>query len=332
MLDPDLPCIRTLKANLLLFAELGTETDVRKIEWEWSQRVIFVLKKLQTTSQMASKRVLVILTEVVKERGYDYVFGNTYLCLRVTDWVGKEKEREAIIFGKVSSKTPKDYISEQREKMRAAVQARPAPSSDPTLPAAGPSGARASTSSSSEDDEDEDEVVSVPVTAKTPVKFTCTKDGVKLSTLHVPADAQLTVTPIKEYNKSIRGRLDWTDIMKVQLLRTYVLVAEDPSAKKSSEKAKAPFLGNFKADKAGRDPLIMSQGIKVEDDKFKLKDFAAPDTLAQIMSFRGLTGQPKNQGLAWFVHEGVKDIPNATIKQIRANVDEIVALASNLCE
>ena len=286
---------------------------------------------------MASKRVMVILAKVVKERGYNYCFGNAYLGLRVSDWLGKEKQREAVVYGKVSTKTPRDYVSEQREKMRAAVLARPAPSAEapPAEAAQTPhpaADASSSDSAESKSNDSEDGREFSPVTARTPVKFTCTVDGEVIGTLHVPTDAEVLVTPLKDYNKSTEGRMDWDDDMKVQLLKSYVLVATDPLARKTSAKSKAAFMVNFKKEKSGKDPLLMERGIKVGEDKFKLKSLAAVDTLAQFMAFRGLTGQPSGAGLAELVHQGVSHILNPTIDDVRAEVDGIVALAKSLCQ
>ena len=155
------------------------------------------------------------------------------------------------------------------------------------------------------------------------------------------------MTPVKDYEaKGGRGAqhtpakawegesLKWTDEMKLELLRVWIVKTENPMLRADTPSGKSVF----------KEPMrtLMDEGvgILVRGDKVRLDTLVSEkhgvDTLAgmlQGVQRKGLSGQrqktPGKGGLVHLIDEWLEDKEDKSGEFVRASCDEILEYARN---
>ena len=133
-------------------------------------------------------------------------------------------------------------------------------------------------------------------------------------------------TPAKEWNEC--DRVQFTDVMKLELLRVWIVKTENALIRASTSSGKAPFIKQ-------RLPLLEEGvGIMVGVEKFRLISLAKADSLAQILQGigkKGLSGQkmkpPGMGGLVHIIDEWLADKEDKSLEFVRSSCEEILDYA-----
>lgn len=66
IMPSDMACITTLKANLLMFAQMqaGLGKSVRQVQWEWANRLVDVFMHLKKTGHIANPRLMKLMVDI----------------------------------------------------------------------------------------------------------------------------------------------------------------------------------------------------------------------------------------------------------------------------
>ena len=112
-------------------------------------------------------------------------------------------------------------------------------------------------------------------------------------------------------------RVEWKDPLKLDLLRLFLLYAEDIWVRDEGQ-------GRAKA-KAQLRPIHSSKSITIDGKPVKLDIFDI-DAMAKKLTFQGLSGQPKGQGLLNLVDAWVAE-QNQEVKDISGRLEEVMEYA-----
>ena len=254
LLPPSLKCVQTIKKNMLQFAEMSKELDAspREVEWEYTWRLLRVIKNLRNTKGLECNATLYILAKVNKtvweEGNYvGYYFGSVNLHQWVNAFLAKEQARKALqdeiegnpvvtadIMAERNRLTLAQLEEESQERRRRYEEAQEEP------------------------DQGEE-------------------------------DAPALGTPTKNWDtKSPK----WTDSMKLELLRLWIIKSENPLVRSEDISGKGVYKIPI------REMMEEGVGIKVEGQKYSLQSLVSVrygvDTLAGILQGvqgKGFSGQ-----------------------------------------
>jgi hypothetical protein len=301
LMDPDIPCIKTLRESLLLYVQLSdVSEELRQIEWRFAWRL---LKSLNTLGAQATgvecKNLLNVLANFNNDKGNKYTLGNGNIFNLVTNWQAQTMVREGRLAKSGPSVGVKQYLEERRKAFLANQQAEAADQDvgEPEAEAA-------------DLDLVEPEFLQVEEPALHP--------GYKLYPAHQP-------NPI------------WDNSMKKELLMEYMVGAPDPTARSDTKTGKAKHFTNIKfmletgvgiTVTGNNEKTLLSSMVKGED------------TLAQFLQgvrgkgFTGQSGKPPGKGGLvhcideWLLENGLE----VSVENIRNNADNILQYAtSNYC-
>ena len=195
---PLLPCVKVLRQNLLLFAELSPETDnMRQLEWNWVWKLLGLIHSLGNTKTISSQNMIYNLTMLKKDTGVGYYFGNPLIHLLVIDMEACSLAREKALTGTEYTVAIRDFMQELTARSLTAMKkVDKAKEQTPAIEETG----------ESEQDEPEDvPILTLPGTDK----------GYVLHGGHVDV-----VVPPHTPAKVWEGKSPfWTNSMKLELLR-----------------------------------------------------------------------------------------------------------------
>ena len=119
------------------------------------------------------------------------------------------------------------------------------------------------------------------------------------------------------------GKYEWTDEVKVLLLKAYILHAANPLARPQAQFGKAEYIHNLRQMR-DTDVCLLLPGDEVPTRLLSLSRSA--DTLAQFFypKGKGLKKQGKEGGLAQIIDNWMKDQEVQTVDHLRENVDKVI--------
>ena len=148
-----------------------------------------------------------------------------------------------------------------------------------------------------------------------------TWDATKVIT--VPGQPHQVVLPHTPVKIRKVERINWTDEMKLQLLRLFIQFAKDVYARdKGGMTARRVMRAQLK-------PIWEKLSILVDDKEIRLDQFNL-DNMAKIMVCNGLSGQTGGQGLVHLIDAWVED-KGDNVVDIRDMVEDIMEFARSKC-
>ena len=111
------------------------------------------------------------------------------------------------------------------------------------------------------------------------------------------------------------------DRFKLKFLRQYLTHAPDIMVRAPTKTGKGPYLPNLRTMEKKK------VGIHIEGVEYLLSSVVAQDTLAQYLSFKGFTGQPRMMGLLGVVDEWLEKEEDKSEENLRAKLGDLVIFA-----
>jgi hypothetical protein len=306
VLPKDISSIKVLRDSLLLYAHMSESQDLRKLEWDWTWKLLKCLHNLMSATGLESKNLLHTLAMYNKDHNNKYILGNPNVFTMVTNWQAQEMVREASRNKTGDQACMQQFLAEKRSAYLASYQTGAQPEQGAVDEHDAEQGAVG------EHEADELEQVRIEQEVMVP--------GYKLFPAH-------TASP------------PWLDPLKLELLREYIKGAPEPLSRSSFPTGKAAHLNNLRAmRKAG-------VGIMIPGDTEKTMLFSlvsaksGEDTLAQFLQgvrgkgFSGQRNKPPGQGgLVNCIDEWLQGQEDKSVEHIRASVEEILHHAAQYCD
>ena len=300
IMDPNIPCIKTLRESLMLYVQMSEIEDLRLLEWRFSWKLLNSIKRLRIATGVDCKNLLHILAKFNNENQNKYTMGNMNIFNLVTNWQAQTMVREAKLTKSAHRVGVKQFLAEKRkeflanQEIRQEVEAADLAVDEPQV--------------GHVDEPQVDE----PLVGQ--VDEPVLQPGFKVYPAHQPNP-------------------HWDDSMKKELLMEYMLVAPDPTLRSDTKTGKAKHFPNIRV------MLETGVGIRLpgEQEKTLLSSMVkGEDTLAQFLQGvrgKGFTGQsekpPGTGGLVHCIDEWMQEnLQGMTVENIRANCENILQYAT----
>ena len=272
-----------IRDNLLLFADLcsGDNMTPRALLYSYSTRSVFQLMNLRKATHTDSACLLVVLSDIVADHEFRYMFGKKKLADQLKCWRSTELAREQ------SARVP-DEIHIAADELLARVQRKTQfqqvhPSEQEEFePAPGPSGlqkiAPRPTLDKELEPEQEQNVFQLTVDQSMEIEIGAEK-------FTVPPGTPVKMTPAK------KRRTNWSHKMKVQLLQIWIEKATNPLKRpKPSEGARSRAV--YRKD-PNMQELYHNSTITTDDGRHaELSSLCQPDYVHNCLASGKLTNQP----------------------------------------
>ena len=207
------------RSSIVHYAELngGEDLTAREIEWCWVYQVLLSLKRLSTTIQhLEGARLGAFFADISERFDYRYSMGNDAIINQMRFWIATKKKHEASLVGDHTTNLI-GFLEEETTRLRSMADKSVAAD----IPAAwtecpdDDEGAGSDDSQLGGQWDDQPNSVNWNFRKETEVQVGAMK-------ITVPAGTPMKCTPSKEYQG---GRVNWSDLMKRELLELYMDLA-----------------------------------------------------------------------------------------------------------
>ena len=296
MLPEELACVKHIKENMLVFAKLSEEeSNIRKLEWDYTWKLLNLIKNIKDRGSIESAALIYSLAKLNKaawEEGnfLGYSFGNANLRLSIELMLSQQQSKKSELLADASKHTSKEaFMLARREKTAAYLKKRK---------------------------EERDAELDEPL------------EDVPLE--DVPREDVTLEVAGKDQGKvwDRLGRVTWTDVMKIELLRLWISKVPNPMVRSTTLSGKGPFKNQLK-------PLLQN-GVTmlVDGENYILSTMSEADTLAQFLQGvqkKGLSKQKAKAagtgGLVHIIDEWLEGKDDRSIDYVRSSCEEIINYA-----